>query len=179
MSQTANLMVAVFDQVVCVKVCGRADFTSSLDLKKLINELWSRGYNRFVFELCDCVMMDSTFLGMLSGIGLKFRDGNATHGSPLELFNPNSRIAEVLDNLGVAELFKITRCTEPLTYHFEPLSKAPGTTRADVARTCLEAHKTLMGIKPENAEKFKDVAQFLAEDLKRLEGAEKNNHPAL
>jgi anti-sigma B factor antagonist len=173
MSQTANLMVAVFEQVVCIKVCGKADFTSSLDLKKLINELWQRGYNRFVFELCDCVTMDSTFLGMLSGIGLKFCDGKAPQGSPLELFNPNPRIAEVLDSLGVAHLFKITRSTEPLTYNFEPLSKTPGATRADVTRNCLEAHKTLMDIKPENVNKFKDVAQFLAEDLKRLEKSEK------
>jgi hypothetical protein len=32
---------------------------------------------------------------------------------------------------------------------------------------------TLMGLKAENVQKFKDVAQFLAEDLKRLELAEK------
>jgi len=173
MSQTANLKVAVFDQVVCIKICGKADFTSSLDLKKLINELWLRQYHRFVFELCDCVTMDSTFLGMLSGIGLKFSDGNAPNGSPLELFNPNPRIAEVLDNLGVAHLFKITRCTDPLAYNFEPLPKAPDVTRADITRNCLEAHKTLMEIKPDNINKFKDVAQFLAEDLKRLEMSEK------
>jgi anti-anti-sigma regulatory factor len=172
MSQTANLMVAVFDHVVCVKICGRADFTSSLDLKKLINELWARGYNRFVFELCDCVMMDSTFLGMLSGIGLKFCADKTPQGSPLELFNPNPRIADVLDSLGVAHLFKITTA-DPLTNGFQPLSKAPDTTRADVARNCLEAHKTLMEINPENAVKFKDVTQFLAEDLKRIEMAEK------
>jgi hypothetical protein len=29
-----------------------------------------------------------------------------------------------------------------------------------------------MALKPENVQKFKDVAQFLAEDLKRLESAE-------
>jgi len=173
MSQTSNLMVAVFEHVVCIKICGRADFTSSLDLKKLINELWQRNYNRFVFELCDCVTMDSTFLGMLSGIGLKFWDGNAPQGSPLELFNPNPRIAEVLDNLGVAHLFKITRSADPLTYNFEPLTKAPDVTRAEVTRNCLEAHKTLMEIKPENINIFKDVAEFLAEDLKRLEMSEK------
>jgi len=173
MSQTSNLMVAVFEQVVCIKVCGKADFTSSLDLKKLINELWQRGHNRFVFELCECVTMDSTFLGMLSGIGLKFCDGNVPQGSPLELFNPNPRIAEVLDSLGVAHLFKITRSTDPLTYNFEPLAKAADVTRADVTRNCLEAHQTLMEIKPENINKFKDVAQFLAEDLKRLERSEK------
>ena len=174
MNQTTNLLVAVFDQVVCIKVRGKADFTSSLDLKKLINELWHRGYNRFVFELCDCVTMDSTFLGMLSGIGLKFCDGKASNGSPLELFNPNPRIAEVLDNLGVAHLFKITRCTEPLSYNFEPIAKTTATTRADMTRNCLEAHRTLMDIKPENVDKFKDVAQFLAEDLKRLESSERN-----
>jgi hypothetical protein len=60
-----------------------------------------------------------------------------------------------------------------LTYNFEPLAKAPDVTRADVTRNCLEAHKTLMEIKPENVNKFKDVAQFLAEDLKRLETSEK------
>jgi anti-sigma B factor antagonist len=173
MSQTANLMVAVFDQGVCIKVCGKADFTSSLDLKKLINELWLRGHNRFVFELCDCVTMDSTFLGMLSGLGLKFRNGSASQGSPLELFNPKPRITEVLDSVGVAHLFKITCCTDPLTYNFEPLATAPDVSRADVTRNCLEAHTTLMQIRPENVNKFKDVAQFLAEDLKRLEMSEK------
>jgi hypothetical protein len=39
----------------------------------------------------------------------------------------------------------------------------------EVARTCLEAHRTLMELNPGNAQKFKDVAQFLAEDVKRLE----------
>ncbi|MGA2174857.1 MAG: STAS domain-containing protein [Verrucomicrobiota bacterium] len=166
-------MVAVCDQAVCVRINGRADFTCSVDLKKLILELWQRGYRRFIFELRDCAMMDSTFLGMLSGIGLKFCDGANPRESPLELSNPNARIAEVLENLGVAHLFRITSGAEPLTDHFEPLAKAGGESRAEITRACLEAHKTLMEIKPENVRKFKDVAQFLAEDLKRLEAAEK------
>jgi anti-anti-sigma factor len=166
-------MVAVYDQVVCVKIYGRADFTSSLDLKKLINELWERGYHRFVFELAECMMMDSTFLGVLSGIGLKFCATSNGSSSALELINPNPRIAEVLENLGVAHLFVIRQSTEPVADRFQPLTRAPGTTQADVTRTCLEAHETLMKIKPENVRKFKDVAQFLAEDLKRQETAQK------
>ena len=165
-------MVAVFDQTVCIKINGRADFTSSLDLKKLISELWQRGYNHFVFELCDCLTMDSTFLGVLSGIGLKFSDGKSVQvGAPLELLNPNPRIAETLENLGVVDLFAIKNCVEPLTDGFQPLVQAPDNTQVELTRTCLEAHKTLMSIKPENVQKFKDVAQFLADDLKRLEAA--------
>jgi anti-anti-sigma factor len=169
---SAKLMVAVFDQTVSVKINGRADFTSSLDLKKLISELWQRGYNHFVFELCDCLTMDSTFLGVLSGIGLKFSNGKSSQvGAPLVLLNPNPRIAETLENLGVMDLFSIKTCAEPLSNRFEPLSQAPDNTPAELTRTCLEAHETLMSIKPENVQKFKDVAQFLADDLKRLEAA--------
>ncbi len=167
-------MVAVFDQTVCIKINGRADFTSSLDLKKLITELWQRGFNHFVFELCDCLTMDSTFLGVLSGIGLKFSEGKSVQvGAPLELLNPNPRIAETLENLGVSDLFAIKTCAEPMTDGFQPLVQAPDNTQVELTRTCLEAHKTLMAINPENVQKFKDVTQFLADDLKRLEAAGK------
>ena len=163
-------MVAVFDQMVCIKINGKADFTSSVDLKKLVNELWERGYNHFIFELCDCQMMDSTFLGVLSGIGLKFSNGKSTQiGSPLELLNPNPRISETLENLGVMDLFSIKTCAEPLTDRFEPLAQSPKSSQMELTSICLEAHKTLMAIKPENAQKFRDVAEFLAEDLKKLE----------
>ena len=170
----ANLMVAVCDQVVWIKIYGRADFTSSLDLKKLINELWERGYNRFVFELAECLMMDSTFLGVLSGIGLKFCATSNGDNSALELVNPNPRIAEVLENLGVSHLFRIRESADAGAKRFEPLAKAPGATPAEVTRNCLEAHETLMSINPDNVLKFKDVAQFLAENLKRQESKEKD-----
>ena len=42
-------------------------------------------------------------------------------------------------------------------------------THEEITRICLEAHRTLMAMNPENAARFKDVAQFLAEDLKTLE----------
>jgi anti-sigma B factor antagonist len=171
---SANLMVAVFDKTVCIKIGGRADFTSSLDLKKLIGELWQRGYNHFIFELSDCLTMDSTFLGVLSGIGLKFSNGKSVQvGEPLELLNPNPRIAETLENLGVLDLFAIKNCPEIPAGSFEPLAQTADKSQLELTRNCLEAHKTLMSLQPENVQKFKDVAQFLADDLKRLESAGK------
>jgi anti-sigma B factor antagonist len=168
-----RLMVALMDKVVCIKINGRADFTLSKDSEKLIQELWGRGYRRFVIELRDCAMMDSTYLGMLSGVGLKFNDASHSPDSALELLNPSPRIAEVLESLGVAHLFKITHCPDFFAANFEPMALGAGASKVDVTRTCLEAHKILMGINSENVNKFKDVAQFLAEDLKRLELAEK------
>jgi anti-sigma B factor antagonist len=166
-------MVAVLDQVVCIKINGRADFTLSKDSETLIRELWGRGYRRFVIELRDCVMMDSTYLGMLSGMALKFRDTSQPSGLPLELFNPSPRITEVLESLGVAHLFKVVHCPDFLDVNFEPIAPTGGSDKAEVTRTCLEAHKILMALNPKNVQKFKDVTQFLAEDLKRLELIEK------
>jgi len=170
--QSARLMVAVLENVVCIKVNGRADFTLSMDLEKLVSQLWNRGYRRFALELCGCLMMDSTFLGMLAGMGLKYNKQTETGESPFELFNPSPRIVEVLEGLGVADLFKTVQCPDALEVSYEP-AKCVEKTKVDVTRTCLEAHKTLMALNPENVKKFKDVTQFLAEDLKRLELAEK------
>ena len=163
-------MVAVDGQVVCVKIQGRADFNLSLDLKRLIDQLRHRGCQRFVLELGDCVMMDSTFLGMIAGYGLKFCNSSNPKGFPMELMNPNPRIADVLESLGIAHLFKIVRCPDGLPSSYESAGNQAGS-KADITRNCLEAHRTLISLNPENAKKFKDVAEFLAEDLKRLEMA--------
>ena len=169
---SAKIMVAVFDRTVCVQVNGRADFTSTVDLKKLITELWERGYSHFIFDLCACRMMDSTFMGVLAGVSLQLSNGSGA-APPLELLNANPRVVETLENLGVAHLFKIGGSTGPISDKFEPLAKGDPTTQVELARTCLKAHLTLMELNPDNEKKFKDVAQFLAEDVKRLEIGEK------
>jgi anti-sigma B factor antagonist len=168
-----TLMVAIFDDAVWIKISGRANFTSSLDLKRIVTELWERGYRRFVLEISDCVLMDSTFLGVMAGIGLKFAEANQRGETCcVEIANPNARIADILENLGVAHLFKIIHIARQENGKFAPLSRdGESAPRVEVTRTCLEAHKILMGLNPENVGKFKDVAQFLAEDLKKLEQA--------
>jgi anti-sigma B factor antagonist len=169
---TASLMVAIFDSVVCIKISGRATFVSSVDLNKLVEELANRGEKHFVFDLTDCVMMDSTVLGVLAGIAQKLAANKETADCQPQLLNANPRISEVLENLGMARLFKLVNSKGQLTNAYEP-AKTEGASQVEITRTCLEAHKLLMNIQPENVAKFKDVAQFLSEDLKRQESAEK------
>jgi len=170
-----TLKVAIFDDAVWIKISGRANFTSSLDLKKIVTELWDRSYRRFVFEISDCVLMDSTFLGVMAGIGLQFGEANQRgEMCSVAIANPNARIADLLENLGIAHLFKMITSAKEIDGDgkFETIScNSEGVTRVEVTRNCLEAHKVLMGLNPENVGKFKDVAQFLAEDLKKLEQA--------
>ena len=166
---SAKLLVMVDEQFACIRIIGRANFTSSVDFKALVDELRQKGCNCFVLDLSECVLMDSTFLGVLAGLGLKLTSGNGgpiRHG--VELFNPSQRIIELLETLGVLDLFKITQGTTAPAAAAETLERAPANpSKAEVARTCIEAHETLMALSPENAGRFKDVTQFLAEGVKK------------
>jgi anti-sigma B factor antagonist len=172
-----NLAVWVGDSLVCVKVAGRANFSGSVDFKTLVTSLWDKGYHHFVLDLSECLLMDSTFLGVLAGLGLKLNHQNGSQAQDttqngthaIELLNPSPRIADLLENLGITHLFDITR-GRLTTDCLEALDHAPAEAdRREVQRTCLEAHRTLMDVNPANIPKFKDVAQFLAEDLKKMD----------
>jgi anti-anti-sigma regulatory factor len=172
---SAKMLVFVGMRFVCVKIKGRANFASSLDFKMLLNELLLQGCTHFVIELSECTLMDSTFLGVLAGFGLKLSEPQP-NGIPctLELFNLSPPIAELLDNLGVIHLFHVTHGAVPLPEATRPRDHTPGDhTREEIARNSLEAHQILMDLNPDNVAKFKDVATFLAEDLKRLKAQTK------
>ena len=170
-SPSATLLVAVTDDYACVKIAGRANFAASVDFKQLILGLRARGHRRFILDLTACLIMDSTFLGVLARLALDQSAGASAGGGPLELLNPNARVADLLDNLGVLPLFRVAQGTEPGNVRFEAVVCIAGeTSKLEMSRNCLAAHQTLMALNPENMVRFKDVAKFLAEDLQKLEG---------
>ena len=165
----AKLTVLAGKQFACVKVTGRGNFTLSVDFKTLITTLGQQGCACFVIDLSECQLLDSTFLGVLAGLGLKTNQaGGGSGGQPIELLNPNARIVELLENVGVLQLFKISQgpFSAPEAVAAQPLEPARPS-REEVKRACLEAHQTLMDINPANVAKFKDVAQFLADNLQK------------
>ena len=85
----ANLSVWVNDKLVCIKIAGRASFQGSVDFRTLIHTLWQQGHTRFVLDVSECQLMDSTFLGVLAGLGVKFsQERNGNGPATLELLNP-------------------------------------------------------------------------------------------
>lgn len=166
----ASVMIGVFEHLVCLRISGRANFVSSIEFKKVVTELHKRGHRRFVLDVTDCQIMDSTFLGTLAGLGLDFSKSNGNGpAAVLELLNPNERIRDLLDGLGVAHLFATVKAEASNPEKLRELESAETPDRVELARNCLEAHQLLMSINPENIGKFRDCTRFLAEDLKRLE----------
>ena len=164
---TPALCVAVVEQTAFIKVPGRANYASSIDLKNLVGELRQRGFSEFILDLRECMTMDSTFLGVLAGLVL--RNNHPEPEAPtIELLNANNRVLDLIENLGVLSMFKVKNEEVPSTLCFEPTNDHAEPTKEEVTRNCLEAHRTLMKINPANIPKFKEVTQFMAEDLKKL-----------
>lgn len=160
-ANVTNLQVAITKDVVCFKIIGPASFNASPGFKAIANRLCADSGRVLLLDLVDCITMDSTFLGVLAHLSQSL-------GKPVELLNPSKRINDLLDNLGVLDFFEIDYGENPLTVRLES-AKSPDADKQELAETSLEAHKTLMALSPENIPRFKDVAKFLEEDLKRQE----------
>lgn len=169
-SSSSKLFVAVADGTALVKVSGRATFVCSADLRSFLHQLRDHGCRRYVLDLTDCIIMDSTFLGMLAGFGLKLSNSSGGGGS-VRLLNPNPRVVDLLENLGVLHLFEPVQGAKPLTIATNDGKElAPRADRRDLSQASLEAHETLMQVNPENVVRFKDVVEFLKDDLNKSEG---------
>lgn len=154
----AIIQVAVADEVACVKIAGPANFAIGVDFKTVVANSCEQGGRVLLLDLTDCVNMDSTFLGILMSMTSRL--------DRIELLNPSERILDLLDTLGVLDLLKVGQGENPFEAKFGPAESSKANRRA-LTEASLEAHKLLMEINPENVPRFKDVARFLAEDLKR------------
>jgi hypothetical protein len=87
------------------------------------------------------------------------------------LRTPPQRILDTFADHGVIELAPQLPTAEaagiPETGPAEELAPGP---RAEVLRCCLEAHRNLMALKPENVAKFQMVEQYLARELAKESG---------
>lgn len=166
-----NLTVLVGEQVACFKLAGRANFTGSAEFKSLLQTLQSRGVVRFILDLRECVLMDSTFVGVLARFSLGLAGGVATGAAPrIELLGAGERVDDMLDNLGVKALFGRLSGAQAIPAGLTPLDLASSAapSRRVLTETSLEAHQTLMSLSEENRKKFGDVEKCLAEDLKKI-----------
>ena len=157
----SKILVSYAGRLVWVRVEGNGSSTNSTALRKFAKEMIHRGAREFVVDLANCQGMDSTFMGTLAGISFWLRE--LGEGS-LSVVNLNERNAESLSNLGLDQLFNVRVSNIGKDEQILPIPSDEN--RTDRAQTVLEAHEALVKSAPENISKFKDVIQFLEEELR-------------
>jgi anti-anti-sigma regulatory factor len=158
-----SILVGTANRTVCVRVEGKGSFLNSTGLKEFAKEMINRGFREFAIDLKNCPVMDSTFMGTLAGIALRLRElGQGT----LHVINLNERNSDLLSNLGLDQLFCIEArdgSSAPSAAQVPLVTTSPD--KVTQAQTMLEAHEACVEANVANAAKFKDVLEFLKQDL--------------
>lgn len=166
-SPPAKIYVATSGTAGLFRIRGRATATESSGFKTAAEGLRLQGTRHFVIDLTECQSMDSTFIGVLAGLSRRLKEA-AGKDAKVELVNPGETVHQQLDNLFVLDQFTLTQCQlEPGT-PYEAV-EAGGVSKAELCRLMLDAHQTLMQVHAGNVPKFKQVTDFLQEDLRKLE----------
>jgi anti-sigma B factor antagonist len=145
---------------------GKGSFLNSGNLKEFAQEMVTRGYREFVIDLEHCVMMDSTFMGTMAGVALRLKELGHGH---LHVVHCGTRSRELLSGLGLDQIFSIhtNGSIAPECESLEPDQSTDkrAEQKREQAQTMLEAHEALCRVAPENIPRFKDVLDYLKQDL--------------
>ena len=175
-----GISVGVVNNEVHVRVVGRGTFQNSQPLRRYALEMLERGTKEFIVDLGTCDGMDSTFLGVLAGIGLRVAaNGRAGH---IRVANVSARNLELLQTLGLDRLFSMNESYAPppsSTFHrlpdSDPMQLDKPLSKRDTAELMLECHENLAKADKRNVAKFKDLTTFLRDrvDKPNAEGDKK------
>ncbi len=109
--------------------------------------------------------MDSTFMGTMAGVALRLKELGHGH---LCVVHCGQRSRDLLSGLGLDQILTI-RSNGSNPPECQSLGKDPAepanATKKEQAQTMLDAHEALCEAAPENLLRFKDVLDYLKQDL--------------
>jgi anti-anti-sigma regulatory factor len=175
---SSGVFVAWTEGDVFVRVIGRGTYQNAEPVRQFAKEWMEKACQCFHVDLAQCAGMDSTFLGVLAGLGLKLRARGRNGG--LHLFNAGNHNLQTCQSLGLDQLGRLESGTPdagagplPPESAFRKLPDTDLTVlkkpkdKAGTTRLMLEAHEDLCRADERNEAKFKDVKQFLLEEAAR------------
>jgi anti-anti-sigma factor len=173
--QAAPIFVSHFpNRVAWIRVGGKGNLHNSPRLLSFAKCMIDKGEARLVVDLEDCPVMDSTFMGTLTGISRRLR---SVDGGELEVINANERNRDLIESLGLD--FILTLDTEGTSWqeerrsiskHFRELAielEPEELTKEERTEFILEAHENLTEANPENVPRFEDVICYLRQEAER------------
>lgn len=126
-----------------------------------------RGFRDFVVDLRDCEQMDSTFMGTLAGVALRLRELGQ---GAMRAVNVNERNLGLLSSLGLDQLFQVEALASgaesaPAASQLKEAVPSEPLDPSEQKEAVLEAHEALVEADSANAVKFRDVLEFLRQEL--------------
>jgi anti-anti-sigma regulatory factor len=147
-----------------LKVIGRGTFANSHQIKKHLQEKIDSGCPKIIIELKECLGMDSTFMGILTGLSIRLK---GLGHEPIILANISAHNVRLLETLGLNKFLDIKEnfpSDNSLQWEMLPIEILD---KYNATKHMLSAHKELIDTGGLASQQFKSVHQLLKEDLER------------
>jgi anti-sigma B factor antagonist len=174
------------DGEIYIRVVGRGTFQNSQPLRRFADEMIESGCRDFVIDLAQCQGMDSTFLGVLAGVGLRLK--HDALGGAIHVIHASDSQRDLMHTLGLDRLFRVETDDQFAAAHapnpdedFELLPETDLTnlshaaSRDDVAELMLEAHDDLVRTDASNRDRFSEVTRCLRDRLAKRQAEVKKS----
>jgi len=175
MTTSSHILVGIIGRVFWMRVDGRGTFQNSLQAKRALLGVISKGMTNLVVDLERCPMMDSTFLGMLTGTALQLRE---TGTGSLCVVNANPRNLQLLTSLGLDHILDLDKEgnrwideRQEACHALEQCRESLAECKVTQTQHVLDTHQTLADVSEANECRFHDVIEFLEKELQAREAA--------
>lgn len=175
MTPTSNILVGRIGGVFWLRVEGRGSYQNSMQVKRAFQAVIEEGMHDLVIDLERCSMMDSTFLGTLTGTALALLEHG---GGTLSVLNANARNLQILNDLGLDQILDVDtqgiRWPEERRTVCEDLATCQEQNAAcklEQTEHVLTAHQLLSNVNQQNRSRFRDVIHFLEKELDASQNA--------
>lgn len=168
-----SILVGRLGELFWLRVEGRGTFQNSIQVRDVFDRMTQAGVRQFVVDLERCPIMDSTFLGTLTGAAVNLRD----LGGSVSLINANPRNLQLVRSLGLDFILEVdadgSRWQEErrrVGALLDQCAEAAPVSREEQTGHVLEAHQALAGLSEDNQCRFQDVIEFLEKELGTHDG---------
>jgi anti-anti-sigma regulatory factor len=162
----SSILTGQLESLVWIRPEGRGTFLESPIVENFVAAALDAGHGDFVIDLEACPGMDSTFMGMLAGLGIKFRKKRT--GS-LTILGTSEKTKASLIELGLHHLTRIEPADGPWSGRLEDfrsgLLPITADNDTDKASHVLECHENLCVADDSNLDRFKTVLEILGSEM--------------
>lgn len=166
MKSPSPILAGQLDSLVWIRPQGRGTFLESPLVEKVVEASLDANQTEFVIDLEACPGMDSTFMGMLAGLGIRFRKRG---GSQLTILGTTAKTKASLVELGLHHLSRIEPADGPWKGRMEEFRKSllpvDGKDQTDKESHVLKCHENLCVADDANLDRFKTVLDMLGSDM--------------
>lgn len=159
MDQTDHRVeVALSGSTVYVRVVGLASMHNCGSLSEFCNAVLDQEGRQVVFDLKQCKGMDSTFMGVMAGLALRYR--NRPH--PVVAANANALCRKLMDGLGLTHVMDARPGTVDIPNVEAQSLRDDWTTTEERLQFIKQAHESLVEADARNREQFGPFLQAFA-----------------